>query len=72
MSNVIRFPGVTRLDLDPDTILEECKGDLQGFIIAGYEKDGSEFFSSTYADGGDALWLVERFKKALLEAGDAE
>lgn len=39
---------------------------LEGFALCGYDKDGNEFFSSTYADGGDVLWLIERMKLALL------
>ncbi len=71
MSNVIDLPVVTRLNLDADRTLENCIGKLQGFVIIGYDKDGNEFFSSTYADGGDALWLLERCKMALLSHGDA-
>lgn len=62
---------ITTLDLDPDNVLRELDGKLEGFILAGYDKDGGEFFSSTYADGGTALWLLERCKRVLLERGDA-
>jgi len=70
MSNVILFNGITKLDLNPDLVLESAKGTLQGFVIAGYDKDGQEYFASTYADGGDALWLLERMKLKLLEQVD--
>lgn len=66
MSNVITLPVVTRIDLDPDRTLANLEGKLKGFVIAGYDTDGNEFFSSTYADGGYALWLMERCKLALL------
>ena len=66
MSKVIPFTGITRLDLSPDIILENLKGKLEGFVLVGYTTDGEEFFSSTYADGGTALWLMERGKTALL------
>ena len=73
MSNVINFPGITSLDLDADRVLVSIQEQkLVGFVLAGYTESGEEFFSSTYADGGDALWLIERFKKALLETVDAE
>lgn len=72
MSKVIPFTGITRLDLDPDIILENLKGKFEGFVICGYTPDGEEFFSSTYADGGTALWLIERCKRALLSHGDTE
>jgi hypothetical protein len=71
MSKVIQFSGITRLDLEPDVVLENLKGKLDGFVLVGYDKDEQKFFSSTYADGGTALWLLERLKKQLLDV-DAE
>lgn len=72
MGNVIPLGGVTKLDLDADRTLEGLKGDLSGFVIAGYDKDGNEFFSSTYADGGEVIWLLERMKLMLLRIGDKD
>jgi hypothetical protein len=66
MSNVIQFSGITKLDLDPDTVLENTKGKLEGVIIIGYDHMGVEYFASSYADGGDVLWLLERMKMRLL------
>jgi hypothetical protein len=70
MAIIIRFTGVTKLDLSPDTLLENLKGEFEGFIITGFSKDGGEVFASSYADGGTALWLIERFKIKLLEAAE--
>ncbi len=67
MSNVIRFNGVTRLNVEPDVVLEAAIGALDGVVVLGYSKDGEEYFASSYADGGDVLWLLERLKKQLLE-----
>ena len=72
MSKVIPFSGITRLDLNPDIVLESLKGQFEGFVIAAYTADGEEYFSSTYADGGTALWLLERCKRSLLTHGDEE
>ncbi len=69
MSKVIPFTGITKLDLDPDTVLQINKGQLEGVVIMGWDKNGKEYFASSYADGGTVLWLVERLKKALLEIG---
>lgn len=70
-SNVIEWNGVTSLDMPADRILENAKGQLEGVIVIGYRTDdGSEFFASSYADGGDALWLLERAKKKLLDIPD--
>lgn len=70
MSNVIPIGGVTKLDLNADVVLENTKGKLEGFVIAGYTTEGEEWFASTYAEGGTALWLLERCKKILLEQDD--
>lgn len=70
VAKVIQFRGITRLNLDPDTVLENNKGKLEGLVILGYDKDGDEYFASTYADGGEVLWLLERCKKMLLEVPD--
>ena len=66
MNNVILFNGITKLDLDPDMVLENTKGKLEGVILIGYDKEGAEYFASTYADGGDVLWLLERMTLRLL------
>ena len=66
MSNVIPLNNVTRLDLPPDRVLDGAKGQLEGLVILGYDKDGEQYFASTYADGGDVLWLLEKCKQALL------
>lgn len=64
---VIPFGGITRLDLPPDQVLEKAIGKLDKVVVIGYESDGTEYFASSCADGGDALWLLERCKKKLLE-----
>jgi len=69
---VIPFTGVTKLDFDPDLLLENYKGKFEGFIIAGYSKDGEEIFASSYADGGTVLWLMERFKQKLMKVTEEE
>jgi len=67
MSKVIKFTGVTRLDLPLDRVLDAAKETLEGVVIMGWTTDGEEYFASTYSDGGTVLWLVERMKKMLLE-----
>lgn len=63
---------MTTLDLTPDIVLENLKGKFEGFVVMGYTPEGEEYFASTYADGGTALWLIERCKRALLNNGDTE
>ena len=66
MGKVVNFTGITKLDLPPDRILDQAKGELDGVVIIGYDKDGNEYFASSYADGGTVLWLMERCKTKLL------
>lgn len=73
MTNVVKFRGVTKLDLDPDTLLENSKGQVEQFIILGYDKDGEFWFRSTMGSGGDVMWLMEVAKIKLLKiAGEIE
>lgn len=71
-AKIINYTGITRLNIDPDRILDSAKGQLEGVVILGYTRDGDEYFASSYADGGTALWLLERCKAALLGVGPAE
>lgn len=72
MSNVVKFPGDTLLDLNPDEMLEEAKGKLEKVIIIGYTEDGSEYFDSSFADGMVAVWLLERIKYLLVSLVDED
>jgi hypothetical protein len=70
MGKVINLPVVTTLDLQPDRLLEAAVGELEGVVIIGFKKDGSEYFASSYADGGPIVWLLERSKLKLLRMPD--
>ena len=70
MGEVVIFHGITVLDLDPDRTLREAEGVLEHVVIIGRTKDGDEYFSSSVADGGDVLWMLERAKKAILSTPD--
>jgi hypothetical protein len=38
MGKIIPFTGISRLDLDPDQILDRAKGELEGVVIIGFDK----------------------------------
>lgn len=69
-AKILPFNGVTRLDLPVDRVLEQAKSHLDGVVILGYEEDGSMYFASTFADGGQVLWLLEKCKEALMSVGE--
>jgi len=67
MGKVIDFNGITTLDLDPQRVLDAAKNEeLEGVVILGYTKDGDIYFASSYADGGEVNWLLDKCKLALL------
>lgn len=67
--SVIDFPGITRINLDPQRILDASKeANLESVIVLGYTKDGCTYFASSLADGADALWLLEMSKAELIAA----
>lgn len=70
MSNVVKFTGITFLDMPPDTILEGALGNLESVIVLGYTNDGEEYFAASMADGADALWHLQRAAHKLLSMPD--
>lgn len=71
--NVIVLDVVTRLDIPAERVLKAAlEHGLESVVICGHDKDGNEYFASSLADGADALWILERCKKKLLEIGDGE
>ena len=70
MDNVIPLGNITKLDLNPDIVLENTKGKLDNFVIMGWDKEGELYFASTFSDGGNVLWIMEKSKQALLNAGE--
>lgn len=65
--NVIILPVITTLDIPASRVLNGAlAADLDSCIVIGYNKDGSEYFSSSKADGADVLWMMERAKLNLL------
>lgn len=53
---------------DADNVLEQALGVYDEVLILGWRKDGNMDARATLGlkDGGDCLWLVEKFKHNLL------
>ncbi len=65
--NVIPLGNITRLDLPVDRVLDAAKEDIsERVVVLGWDKDGELYFASSFADGGDVMWLLEKAKLALL------
>ena len=72
MGKVIPFTGITKLDLPADQVLDAAMGKMEGVVILGYDKEGYEYFATTYADGGTVLWLLDRCRQKLIRDQEEE
>ena len=68
MGEVVYPPFVTSLDIPAERVIEAAKeADLESVVVLGYDKDGDEYFSSSFAGSPEVIYLMERLKKKLLE-----
>lgn len=66
-SNVIDLPVISRLDYPAEKILSDAlDAGLMGVVVVGYTQDGQEYVATSYADGGDVLWLLRRAEHRLM------
>lgn len=71
MPKVVQFPGVTRLDKDPNQILQDAVDrDLDSVLVMGYDKDGDIYMKTSHADGGEVMWLMELCKARLVKIAE--
>jgi len=71
MADVIDFSG-KKLggDFDPDQTLSDLIGNLEAFVLSGYDHGGNEVIAITFGHLPEALWSLERAKKSILERPD--
>lgn len=73
MAEIINFGGGRgNKDYDADATLDNLKGKLQAFVLVGYDFDGNEVTAITFGRLPEALWVLERGKKSILERADVE
>ena len=72
MARIYTFNGGTRLDTDPDRVLQELHGQLDAFILAGITKDGDDIFVVTFASLPEALWMHEKLRDNIKERGEPD
>jgi len=69
-ANVIRLDVDTYIDVPASRVLAEAlDANLDGVVIVGY-LNGREYLASSYADGDDCLWLLERARHRLMRVTD--
>lgn len=67
-AEIITLGMETTLDIPTDRVLEAAVGKLSTVLVLGYESEtGEPYFAGSTADRAEAIFLVERFKKFLLD-----
>jgi hypothetical protein len=68
VDKVIVLPVITTLDLDVGRVLQAAiDAKPKQVWVIGEDADGGLYFSSSTSDGGNALWWMEKAKRALME-----
>jgi hypothetical protein len=62
VAEIIQFTGQTKLDINPDAVLDGAKGQLTTVFVCEYEADGSLYFASSTAQTAEILFMLEKFK----------
>jgi hypothetical protein len=70
--NIITFPGLTTLDIEPDHILEAAANTLQVVIVCGLDKDGNTYLAASTADAATVTWHLQRAIWAIMQLADEE
>jgi len=61
--NVVQFPGITILPIEPDKVLDGAKAaNLEYVLVIGKNENGEEYFASSDADVSIAFYWIELFK----------
>jgi hypothetical protein len=67
--NVVTFPGVTKLRLDPRQVLDRVP-EMEDVVVIGITEKGDFYFASSHPDGGTVLYLTERARHVLMKLVD--
>jgi hypothetical protein len=67
-NNVIRFTGLTKLDIEPDNILQKAIGELKEVLVIGTTKDGNQYLASSSSDAKNMIWHIETAKFMIMES----
>ena len=63
--NIVQFNGYTKLDINPDNVLEAAVGEVDRVLVLGWDKENEVYFASSFADEAEINWLLDRIKHTL-------
>ena len=71
VENVTVLPVITSLDVDVERVLQAAiDAKPKRVWVIGEDAEGALYFASSCADGGEALWWMEKAKRALMEISE--
>ena len=71
MGEVVDLPVITKLDLDPQRVLQKAlDAGMTEVVIIGFGADDNFYFSSSKSDAGAVLYHLEMARKKLMDICD--
>lgn len=64
--NVIQFTGNTLLDIAPDQVLEEAKGQCLSVYVFGYTPEDDIYVAGSNSDLTAFMWALKKAEHALM------
>ena len=67
--NFVSLNNITRLDIPVQRILDQAAENIPAdghVMVIGWDNEGDLYFSSSFSDGPEAVWLLEKARLALL------
>ncbi len=72
MDEIIKFTGDTIAESEPDDILDAAKGETQRCLVLGWQEDGELWFSASFSDVAEIVYLLETAKTKAMSWGRTE
>ncbi len=71
MGEVVDLPVITKLDLDPQRVLQKAlDAGMTEVVIIGFGAGGDFWFTSNKADAGSVLYHLEMARKKIMDICD--
>lgn len=71
VDNVVPFDAPTLHDIDVEKVLQAAIDAKPKYaLVIGQDADSGLYFASSTSDGGEALWWMEKAKRALMEISE--
>ena len=66
MGDVVGFSGLTKLDTNPDDVLDGAKEKLEMCVVIGWHKDGDLWFAASSSEAAEISYLLDLAKAEVM------